>query len=126
MGLDVGEKHVGIAITDKNNKIAYPLDVLINDSGIRNKIKEIIIEKNISKIVVGIPLTLKGEAGYQAAKVFGFINKNLKYLGPEVVHYDERFTSKIPQSQFKGGKIKDVDKYSACILLNDYIDNYEK
>jgi len=126
MGLDVGEKNIGIAITDKHNLVAYPVGVFANDHNFRKKIKEIIADKGIGKIVVGIPLNLKGQAGYQAKKVLGFTKQKLAGLGPEIIQYDERFTSKIPESQMKGKKIKGVDKYSACILLNDYISNYEK
>ncbi len=126
MGLDIGHKHIGVALTDQNNKMAYPEGVFCHDSQIRDTIKKIIQEKNIGKIVVGIPFSLKGEIGHQAQKVFDFIHETLEGLGPEIVHYDERFTSKIPKMQNRGKKMKEVDKYSACILLNDYISHHEK
>ncbi len=125
MGMDVGDRNIGLAVTDKNNKVAYPLDVLKNGPGIRSKIKEIVNEKDIDKIVVGIPFNLKGEAGHQANKVLRFIGHELEGLGAQIVKYDERFTTKIPLKQ-KKGKVEHVDKYSACILLNDYISHYEK
>ncbi|MGM0365606.1 MAG: Holliday junction resolvase RuvX [Actinomycetota bacterium] len=126
MGLDVGDSKIGVAITDKHNRVAYPVQVFENSPGIRDRIKNIITDKNIEKIVVGMPLNLKGEAGYQAKKVMEFIQQKLEGLGPEIVQYDERFTSKIPKSQVKGRNREAVDKYSACIILNDYLTNYGK
>ncbi len=121
LGLDIGDKKIGLAISDKNNVVASPLMVLENNENIRENIKNIISEYDIGKIIVGIPYNLKGEIGHQAKKVLDFIDLKLSSLGIDIIKLDERFTSKIPKKQLKHIDKNIIDKYSACILLNDYI-----
>lgn len=137
IGIDLGEKRIGIAVTDKSNKISYPLTVIENNSTTNEKILKIIKEYDVGKIVIGIPYNLKGESGYQTKIVNDFIDKNLKDLNVQVELIDERFTSRIAENilrkvrginkkavkkkqiSFKKG---DIDKLSASILLNDYLE----
>ncbi|MGM0368450.1 MAG: Holliday junction resolvase RuvX [Actinomycetota bacterium] len=121
LGLDIGDKRVGLAITDKNSQVASPLMVLENNENIKENIKKIIKAYGIRKIVVGIPYNLKGETGHQAKKTLNFIDLNLSDLGIEIIKADERFTSKIPKNQLQHLDKSVIDKYSACILLNDYL-----
>ena len=83
LGIDYGEKRIGLALTDRTNRIAIPFKVLINDELLKNKLQELIKEKNIIKIVIGIPLNLKGEYGNQAEKVLKFIPKSRRILSLE-------------------------------------------
>ena len=141
IGIDLGEKRIGIAVTDKLNKISYPLTVIENNSTTKEKLLKIIKDYDIGKIVIGIPYNLKGEAGYQTKKVNDFIYENFKDLNIQVKLMDERFTSKIAESILgKTGEINrkvfkkkqvsfkkgDIDKLSASILLNDYLKRVEK
>ena len=132
LGLDVGDIRIGIAITDKSGTIASPLTVIKNDDKAKENLDKIIKENNIEKIVVGMPYNLKGELAFQAKKVIDFIENNIKSYGVEVELIDERFTSKISlkaldkkvkkkQGQKQGVKGA-IDKVSAAVLLNDYLD----
>lgn len=132
LGLDVGDVRIGVAITDKSGTIASPLTVIKNDDQSRENLNKIIKENSIEKIIVGLPYNLKGEVAFQAKKVIDFIENNIKSHSVEVELIDERFTSKISlkildkkikqkQGQKQGMKGA-IDKVSAAVLLNDYLD----
>ncbi|MCL4377482.1 MAG: Holliday junction resolvase RuvX [Actinobacteria bacterium] len=129
MGLDIGDKRIGVAVTDKLGIIATPLTVIKNDDMAKEHLLNIIKEKKIKKIIIGLPYNLKGETGFQAKKVVEFVENNLKSTDIQVEMIDERFTSKISyqvRSKASGDSYnkKDgtIDKMSAAILLNDYIE----
>jgi putative holliday junction resolvase len=141
LGLDIGHKRIGVAITDKQCTIAYPLEVLENTHDIREKLNDLIEKHCIGKIVVGMPYNLKGQEGLQAATVREFVNLNLEGLGVPVVYMDERFTSKISESVLRDGKKQknkrsadvhdnkaggEVDKISASIILSGYIERQKQ
>ena len=123
LGMDIGDKRIGLAVSDKEENIAVPLMILENDPGINKKINSLIIEYNIGKVVVGLPYNLKGEIGEQAKKVIGFVEANLAGLCAGVDYEDERFTSKIITVKKSGkGKKKHIDNISACLILQSYLD----
>jgi len=122
LGLDIGDKRIGIAISDELEIISTPFEVIENDEKVDDKIREIINKHNIKKVVVGIPYTLKGSVGDQARKTIGFIDSTFKNMNVEVEYMDERYTTKIPLKLFgKYSKKKVLDKFSASIILEDYL-----
>ncbi len=122
LGLDIGDKRIGIAISDELEIISTPFEVIENDEKVDDKIREIINKHNIKKVVVGIPYTLKGSVGDQARKTIDFIDSTFKNMNVEVEYMDERYTTKIPLKLFgKYSKKKVLDKFSASIILEDYL-----
>jgi len=123
--IDVGDKNIGAAISDKDEKISAPLGIIKNDGEVAEKLKEVIDKYKIRKIVVGVPYTLKGEVGSQAKKVFNFVDRVVKKLGLEVDYFDERYTTKAllnNSGKVPGyGRIKDIDKFSAGLILDSYL-----
>lgn len=129
MGLDIGDKRIGVAITDRMGMIATPLAVIKNDDMAKEHLLNIIKKNKIEKIIIGMPYNLKGETGFQAKKVVEFVENNLKLMEIKVEIIDERFTSKISlqarskaSGDFYHKKDGKIDKISAAILLNDYIE----
>ena len=122
LGLDIGDKRIGIAVSDELEIISTPLEVIENDEKVGEKIREIINKHNIKKVVVGIPYTLKGSVGDQARKTIGFVESTIKNMNVEVDYIDERYTTKIPLKLLaKHSKKKMLDKFSAGIILEDYL-----
>jgi len=122
MGLDIGDKRVGVAVSDKLEITSLPLEVYKNDNKINQKIKSLVDKYDIKKIVVGLPYTLKGEIGTQAKKVISFVNNLKKGLSIGVDYIDERYTTKIPlRLSGKSAGDKKIDKFSAGIILSDYL-----
>ena len=124
LGLDIGEKRIGIAISDRDEKLSAPYGIIINDCNFKTNIEKIINEYHIKKIVIGMPYTLKGEIGSQARKVIGFVKENIDFKNVDIDYFDERYTSSIPEYNIKKSdrKKKDIDKLSASMILRDYLE----
>lgn len=124
MGMDIGEKRIGIAFTDRGKKLSIPHSILKNDKDFSSKLSKMMDDESVEKIIVGMPYTLKGEIGPQGNKVLEFVKKNILNMGVEIVYQDERFTSKLEvepgMKKKKGNSHK--DKFSAALILQGYLD----
>ena len=126
MALDVGEKNIGIAISDKLNILAIPHSIEKNDEDFSEKIDRLVQEKDIRKIIIGIPYNLKGKIGYQANKTIDFVEKLKEKIKVEIDFFDERFSTKISKDNLLSSKkaaVAPVDKYAAAIILENYLNN---
>tara|TARA_B100000242_G_scaffold290008_1_gene260756 strand:+ start:7691 stop:8101 length:411 start_codon:yes stop_codon:yes gene_type:complete len=128
IGIDYGKKRIGIAISDINQKIAFPLKTVENNKPIEI-LKKIIESEKVNSIVVGIPINLDGSKTDATEMCFKFHLK-LKKEFPKINHFvnDERLTSKLAkrflnQSHKKKqrGDKKNVDKISASIILENFL-----
>jgi putative holliday junction resolvase len=95
LGIDYGEKRIGLAITDRQNSLALPFGMIENNDALSENILKLIKDNDIGKIVIGRPVNLKGESGHQAEVVDIFISNILKKFELPISVMDERFTSKI-------------------------------
>ena len=131
LGIDYGERRMGLALSDPMGIIARPLKIL--DRKITpNYISEILnlaVEKDVNKIVVGLPLTLKGEYSSQTKVVQNFIDQ-LKQAGEIPIDYiDERLSSVAAKRSLQelnvktGHKKGRVDETAAAIILQEYLDS---
>ena len=129
LGLDYGEKRIGLAITDPLNIIAKPLQTInVSKEDIYKVLNQLIKEYQIVKIVVGLPLTLKNTHSIQTDKVLVFIEQLKNNINIDIDTYDERFTSDmakdalIKQGIKTGHNKSEIDKTAAAIFLQNYID----
>ena len=124
LGLDIGDKRIGIAISDRDERLSAPFAVIANDRLFKSGLEKIINEYRVKKIVVGMPYTLKGTIGGQGSKIIDFVKEKINFEGVDIVYFDERFTSSIPENMVrnKGMKKRLLDKLSAAIILQDYLD----
>ena len=124
LGLDIGDKRIGLAISDKEKRLSLPLTILENDNNFLSTLEKIISDNCIEILVIGMPYTLKGEIGKQGQKIIDFVEDNISEMGIEITYIDERFTSRIPVKEIKEPlKIKkDLDKLSAALILQSYLD----
>lgn len=123
LGIDYGDKRVGIAVSDVGFSMAFPLTVL-ESHNIFDKLFKIIDEYNICFIVIGEPVTLSGESGgKQFDKVGKFTEKLLSIKDIDILMWDERLSthaamrhiSQADISRSKQNKIR--DKISASFIL---------
>ena len=130
LGLDHGERRIGLALSDPLQIIAKPfktIDLKITDD-LYNLINNIIRDYNIGIIVVGLPITLKNEASIQTNKVLKFVEILKENVDVDVELYDERLTSKIAKKALimqgiKTGHNKEaIDKTAAAVFLQNYLD----
>jgi putative Holliday junction resolvase len=138
LGLDLGEKRIGMSISDETRQIAIPYGVLIvkpapeknftlNQGPSREiqKIKEICQKERVGEIVIGLPLNLKGKEGKQAKKVQYFVEELKKEISLPIILEDERLTTKeaeriLKEKGVKGRKEK-IDTLSAVLILEQYL-----
>jgi putative holliday junction resolvase len=125
LGLDVGEKRIGVAIADDAVKIAIPLETINVDGDEIRAITDIIVRENIQTLVIGYPRNQSGEATAQTAFVENF-SKQLADAAPKLVFQDESLTSVIAEQQLEAlGKPYqrgDIDARAAAIILQDYLE----
>lgn len=118
LALDVGERRIGLAVGDEGGGIARPLRTLTRRALARDvaAIGELARKEEVTALLVGLPLTLRGDEGPQAARVRRF-SEALAPLGLPVELHDERFTT--TEATLQGAR--DVDAGAAAILLEDFL-----
>lgn len=129
MGIDYGLKRVGIAISDPLFTFAYPFTTLKNDDNLLLALSEIIKEKNIAKIILGVPSDEKTSQTSIVNEIKKFKEKIILQFNLDVVEWDETFTSvmaqqKIIESVSKKSKRKEkglLDMNAATIILQEYL-----
>ncbi|MCD6407911.1 Holliday junction resolvase RuvX [bacterium] len=127
--IDVGEKRIGVAISDEEKIIARGLGTIERGKGEVKKIKEIIEKYNVEKIVFGLPLRLDGSISSQTEKTIAFISKLKEEISLPFIPWDERLSSRQAEtilleadlSRKKRKKL--IDKLSAQIILQNYLDS---
>ncbi len=128
IGLDIGKKRIGIAISDIMGLIAHPVETISREPEnlAIEKIKKICKDNNVKKIVAGLPKNMNNTIGEQAQDCINFA-ENFK-PDYEVIFEDERLTSRqaeyiLAQTGRKYTKDKQlVDLKSACIILQQFLD----
>lgn len=131
IGLDIGDKGIGIAVSDPTGKVAQPM-ATISRSDFASDVKELknlIKLHQIGEVVVGLPLSLNGSVGPQARKIIGYVEKLKRELAIPVRTWDERLTTLVARSSlFSAGlhcraRKKAVDKVAASLILQSYLDS---
>ena len=134
VGLDVGFKTIGIAVSDRSLTIATPIKT-VNRKGTRKdllKIKDFLNDYEIGGFVIGLPLSLDNSENNQTKKVREFTKELILFFSNPYVFCDERYSSDIifkemRKSDLSSTKIKKkLDQQSAAYILQGYIDRYRK
>lgn len=125
LGIDYGEKYIGLALADDALKIAMPYNVLENKDSLAKDLKNIIKTEKIQKIVIGRPLSLSGKETPQTKFTDMFINNLKKQINVPVISFDERLTTKLAKvlegSTPQGGR-SSSHSIAATIILQNYLD----
>jgi putative Holliday junction resolvase len=120
LALDYGAARTGVALSDATGTIARPFGVVeraATPAGLE-RIREIVRDEGVERVVVGLPLTLRGEHGRQAAETETFVRALRDMLSEPVETYDERFTTALAN---QGGGAAPEDARAAAHLLADYL-----
>ena len=128
IGLDIGKKRIGIAMSDIMGLIAHPVETILREpeKTAIDKIKKLCKDNNVKKIVAGLPKNMNNTIGEQAEDCIKFTDKLKDEY--EIIFEDERLTSKqaefiLAQTGHKYTKDKQlVDLKSACLILQQYLD----
>jgi putative Holliday junction resolvase len=117
MGLDIGDRRIGIAVSDPTQTLATPLKTIVrvDDESAVIEIAALIGQHDIGKLVIGLPYMLDGSFGEQAQKVMEFSGKISGQNEVEIVMQDERLTSVTAGRKLREGGKKLKGKIDAAI-----------
>jgi putative Holliday junction resolvase len=124
IGLDIGERRIGVARANSEVKLAATRPTLANDEDITDKINELVTQEKAEAVVVGLPRNSQGEETKQSAYVRDFTAR--LNLAVPVYFQDESLTSVLAEEQLKNSKKPyvrgDIDSRAAELILNDYLE----
>ncbi len=135
LALDVGDKRIGVAISDVNQILARSLQVIERRSRQEDfaAVARLVEEYEVEKVVVGYPRSLNGSIGRQARKVKRYATRLAQALSVPVVLWDERLSTVTAEELMrevgpKGRRKrqKRVDAVAAAVILQDYLDSKVK
>ena len=131
LAIDYGDVRIGLAMSDLMQIIAKPYKTIKNtdQNDVFSQLENIIKKNNIGKIIVGLPITLKGEHSEQTNKVLSFVKELKLCIKIDIDTYDERLSSfqakksLIYQGVKTGHNKEQIDQTAAAIFLQGYLDS---
>ena len=141
LGIDYGTKRIGVAISDENHTLAFPKEIILNDSNTFKKIGDILKKEKVTEIIVGESVDFSGKLNVLSGRIEVFILElEEKFNLP--VHKQKEFLTSVearksginktslnsPQSHSKLKQIKSgrVDASAAALILQRYLDKRNK
>jgi putative holliday junction resolvase len=121
LALDYGSTRTGVAVSDPTGTLARPLEVVENASapaGLK-RLVELVEREGVDQIVVGLPVTLRGERGAQAEETEAFMSALRAVTAVPIESFDERFTTKLAEAQPSEAP---SDAVAAAHLLSTYLE----
>lgn len=124
LGIDYGDKRVGIALTDESGSMAFPKEILENDSQLINTITKIIKEEKVEAVVIGESHDFNGKENPIMKRINFFVERLTGQIQIPIYFEPEFMTSAEARRGQEGKKI--VDSSAATIILQSYIDRKKK
>lgn len=130
LGFDIGERRIGVAVSDPSGRVATPVTVLDAKAlaADMKPLRRLIDDYEPELFVVGLPLTMAGEAGPQAQSVRATVQRLLEPFGIPVAYHDERLSSAEAERAMAAAgsdsraRRGSVDMVAAALLLQGYLD----
>ena len=131
MGVDLGSKRIGIAISDRSGTIASPFTVIQRSGSVKKDhyaIAALVAEEECERVVVGLPLSLDGSLGRAAQAALSEADRLATVVNVPVETYDERLTTVSADRALMEAKMRAdarrrvVDKVAAAVMLQSWID----
>ncbi len=130
LALDLGEKRIGVALTDPGGTLAFPLSVVHcgGEAQDMEAIAHLVKEHGVGVVVVGLPRSLSGSIGPEGERVWGFVEALSRRLAVPVETYDERLSTvaaerRLLETGTRRAKRKEQrDSLAAAIVLQDFLD----
>ncbi|MGI6114093.1 MAG: Holliday junction resolvase RuvX [Mahellales bacterium] len=130
LGLDIGDKRIGIAVSDALGWTAQGIEsyTRVNKDKDIKYIHEVIDKYDAKKLVVGLPKNMDGSLGPQSEKVKAFCSSLYQYKNIDIIYWDERLSTMSAEKMLVSGDItrkkrrKVIDKIAAVIILQNYLD----
>jgi putative Holliday junction resolvase len=134
LALDYGTRRIGVAVSDESKLLALPLEYIPADpfANVLARLRELIREKEIGLILVGMPRNMDGSYGPAAQKVQAFVAALKEAIPMPIQTWDERLTTVqanrfLREAGYRRQKQRQrVDQTAAAILLQSYLDSLEQ
>jgi putative Holliday junction resolvase len=137
LGLDAGERRIGVAISDPDGSFALPLHSILVDGREMEAIEAYVRDEDVDAIVIGLPLSMSGESSAQTERARAFASKVEVRIGLPVHLWDERLSTQealrhtAPGDDRRSGRRSraratpqvDTDAIAASIILQAYLDS---
>ena len=131
LGLDIGDKRIGVAISDAEEILASPLAIIIreDDEKTMADIIKLVDQHKAERIVIGLPYSLNGSIGIQANKVMDFVERLSKHTRANIEIWDERLSTVAVERLLrevgskKAKKKAQLDDAAAAFILQGYLDS---
>ena len=134
LGIDAGERRVGVALSDELRVLASPVTVLDRARGLApvlDALGELARREGVAQIVVGLPINENGTLGRQARRAQDFARVAGRVLGLPVELWDERLSTQAAEEIVRGQgrntrqlrRRGDIDAVAAAVILQDYLDH---
>ena len=129
MALDLGDKRIGIALSDASGIIARPLKVIQRTSRVNDfdLYTSLITEYGVDAVIVGLPLNMDGTEGKQAAWVRDYTNAFSEIVRIPITFWDERLSTEEAYGIIKNGGRQpgndEIDAVAAAVILQSYLDS---
>ena len=134
LGIDAGERRIGVALSDELRVLASPLIVLDRRRGLSvvlDQLAALALREGVVQVVVGLPLNADGSRGPQARRAQDFARVASRVLGVPVSMWDERLSTREAESILReqGGNLRRArqtgarDAGAAAVILQDYLDH---
>jgi putative Holliday junction resolvase len=143
--LDVGERRIGVAVSDPSGRLATPLTIVERRAAERDfrRIADLVRDEGAERVVVGLPHTLAGEIGPQARRIQRWADRLVPYLSVPLVFADERYSTAEASRRLAGAGLAErgdkpdgrrraraanpgggvsLDAAAAAVILQDYLD----
>ena len=131
MALDVGGRRIGVAVSDETWLIATPIGYVERDTRRRrdrDELRRLAVRWHVERLVVGLPTSLSGREGPQAAEVRAYADGLAVDLGLPLDYWDERLTTAIAEKALiaagtsRARRREQIDATAAAVILQDYLD----
>jgi putative Holliday junction resolvase len=128
LGIDLGRARIGVAVSDELGMLAHPVETIPARADPIKRIAEIVRQKDVERVVIGLPRHMNGSVGEGASDALAFAEKLRAGVPCEVVTWDERMTTMAANRALRdsGQKTRNsravVDQVAAQMILQGYLD----
>ncbi len=129
LGLDIGGKRIGVAISDEMGIIASPAAMVLRGATSGREIRDHVTRLGAVRLIVGLPVGMSGREGPQARDVREFVDSIANDIGLPVEYWDERLTTSIAEKHLiasgsrREKRKHQVDAVAAAVILQGYLDS---
>ena len=135
LGIDLGTKRIGVAVSDRSGTIATPLTVLARSGDFERdhqRIRDLVVEEEAERVIVGLPLSLDGTVGPAARAAIAEAGAMASVVGVPVETFDERLTTVSAESVLREqrrraeARRRVIDKVAAAVMLQTWLDSPQR